>query len=111
MEKSYEIDLGDVKKLLPPVETQETKLLTPTEIANNLKQNSQIDHTLITPRKINSYLNLMELQVKTETGWELTETGKQYGFMYPYERNGHSGFQLKWKPEVVNMIVDYLIKG
>ena len=54
------------------------------------------------------WLKDMGLQSKDGKEWKLTDEGKQYGATYPYERNGHSGYQLKWKTSVVNMILNHL---
>lgn len=36
--------------------------------------------------------------------WELTEAGKAWGEAFPYSRNGHSGYQILWKPEVADLL-------
>jgi prophage antirepressor-like protein len=36
--------------------------------------------------------------------WELTEDGKAWGEALPYSRNGHSGYQILWKPEVADLL-------
>ena len=36
--------------------------------------------------------------------WELTEAGKTWGEALPYSRNGHSGYQILWKPEVADLL-------
>lgn len=36
--------------------------------------------------------------------WVLTEAGKPYGEMKPYHRNGHSGYDLRWKPAAVQAL-------
>lgn len=36
--------------------------------------------------------------------WVLTEDGKPYGEMKPYHRNGHSGYDLRWKPAAVQAL-------
>jgi hypothetical protein len=36
--------------------------------------------------------------------WVLTEAGKPYGEMKPYHRNGHSGYELRWKPAAVHAL-------
>ena len=105
-EKDYDIDLQEEKKLLPPADNPtDLELLTPTNIATQLTKSTGIKHTA---RWINTYLKEMGLQHKPGKEWTLTEEGKKYGAMYPYENNGHSGFQLKWKVEIVQMIQDYL---
>jgi hypothetical protein len=47
----------------------------------------------------------MGLQFKNDRGeWELTEPGQTYAEAVPYSRNGHAGYQILWKPEVVDRL-------
>lgn len=44
-------------------------------------------------------------QTKNERNeWELTEAGQTWGEALPYSRNGHSGYQILWKPEVAELL-------
>ena len=36
--------------------------------------------------------------------WELTEAGRAWGEALPYSRNGHSGYQILWRPEVAELL-------
>ena len=36
--------------------------------------------------------------------WELTEAGEAWAESMPYSRNGHSGYQILWNPEVVKQL-------
>ena len=36
--------------------------------------------------------------------WELTEAGEAWAEAMPYSRNGHSGYQILWKSEVVELL-------
>ena len=103
-EEEYAVDLNTVKQLLPPI-NDTVSTINPTEIALHLTENT---NTKYTARQINQILNEMNLQHKTGKEWELTEEGKQYGSMFPYERNGHTGYQLKWKTEIIEMIKNHL---
>ena len=105
VERDYGIDFQDIKKLLPSIETEEVETLTPTDIAKEL-----VNHynTKYSARQVNIILNDMELQVKIANGWELTEFGKSYGALYPYERNNHTGYQLRWNKTIIPKIISYL---
>lgn len=36
--------------------------------------------------------------------WELTETGKPYAEALPFTKNGHSDYQILWRPEVLDLL-------
>ena len=36
--------------------------------------------------------------------WELTDAGQAWGEALPYSRNGHSGYQILWRPEVADLL-------
>ncbi len=36
--------------------------------------------------------------------WELTEAGEQWAEAMPFSRNGHSGYQILWRPEVAHLL-------
>lgn len=92
-------DLSEYQKLLPPAE-HETAHLTPTDIGKHLG---------ISARKINTLLSEIGLikQHKDEKGnkyWRITEKGEEYGEEFPYVRNGHSGYQIKWNEDILSQI-------
>lgn len=41
---------------------------------------------------------------KTDKQWRLTEKGKQYAEEFPYNRNGHSGYEIRWSESVIELI-------
>lgn len=43
-------------------------------------------------------------EIKTEKQWRLTEKGKQYAEEFPYNRNGHSGYEIRWSETVINVL-------
>lgn len=101
VEKEFNIDLSSWKKLLPPVENVPTDY-NPTQLAEKLSKGG----VSFTAKQINSVLKDIGFQYKEDKQWKLTDKGKKYGIAYPYERNGHTGFQIRWKPEVVKIIED-----
>ena len=59
----------------------------------------------LSARSVNLRLQSHGFQFKNERDeWELTEAGKSWAEALPYSRNGHSGYQILWNPEVVDMI-------
>ena len=100
VEKTYELNLDDIKKLLPSF-TGITANFNPTQLSEKL--NSEIGVKLLA-KQINSLLSELNLQHKINGEWILTEEGKQYGLAFPYERNGHSGLQILWTETVVNLL-------
>ncbi len=93
-EKEAGKDLTWCKNLLPPAQG-ETGRLIPTEIGIKLG---------ITPRQVNLLLENLKYQVRDGDGWRIYGAGRFWGEEYPYSRNGHSGYQIKWKPEIIEKI-------
>lgn len=45
------------------------------------------------------------LQIKNERGdWELTENGRKFAEALPFNRNGHSGYQILWREDVLETL-------
>lgn len=56
-------------------------------------------------RAVNTTLEQLGFQYRDENkDWKLTEAGTAYGEMKPYHRNGHSGYEVRWKPSVVDVL-------
>jgi hypothetical protein len=92
-------DLSWCRGLLPP-STEETGRLIPTEIGTKLG---------ITPRQVNLLLDGIGYQERSLGGdWRLTCAGRLYGEEYPFSRNGHTGYQIKWKKGIVEKIANLL---
>lgn len=97
---AYGIDTEPLRELIPAEE--KPSYLTPTAIAEKiglLTQKGKPD-----PAGVNRKLAELGLQEKTPKGWQLTTKGKEYGECVPYSRNGHSGYQIHWGPEVVEVL-------
>lgn len=100
-EKQFGVDLSDFKKLLPASDSPEE--LTPTLIAQQLSDKLGEKYTA---KRVNLMLAERGLQYKDSSGWKLTDSGKHFGAMYPYERNGHTGYQLRWNQSVVTTLLN-----
>lgn len=96
IERAYGVDMEEVKELIPPAE-HETGLLNATQIGALLGVNA---------RRANELLQLAGLQVRFNGTWRLTSKGKEHGEEMPYERNGHSGYQIRWSESAVSVVED-----
>jgi prophage antirepressor-like protein len=74
--------------------------LTPTQIGEKLGG--------IKPTMVNKMLEQRGLQKKLGKKWEPTEDGKAYAgaVAYQAEHSEHKGLQLKWAPEVVDVLME-----
>jgi len=90
------IDLTWCKNLLPAA-SDPPGYLIPSEIGMQIGMSAQ---------KVNEILYDLGYQGKAGTEWRLTGPGRAYGEEYPFSRNGHSGYQIRWKPEVIKRIGD-----
>ena len=92
-EKNHNVDFSAFEKLIPPAE-HEIGRYTPTQLAKKFGLKSA--------QAVNQILLEKGLQEKDDNGgYILTEKGAEYAEAMPYERNGHTGYQIKWTPEVV----------
>lgn len=96
----YNFDLTPLKELVPPAE-HEIGTLTPTEIGKQIN---------LSPRKVNEKLVEKGLQVKDDKGYRLTDEGKKYAEAMPYTRNGHSGYQIKWTPQITTILLENVVQ-
>ncbi len=92
IEKAYGVEMDEVKALIPPA-AHDTGFLNPTAIGAQLGG--------ISAREVNLMLQNIGLQHKVDKEWRITAKGMQYGEEMPFERNGHSGYQIRWNESVV----------
>ena len=87
-------------RALPTVAPESAATLNATQVGEPLSLNG---------RSANAILEKMGLQHKDENkDWKLTEAGTAYGEMKPFHRNGHSGYETRWKPSVIAVLRNYL---
>lgn len=91
---AYGIDTEPLRELIPAED--KPSYLTPTAIGEKLGG--------VKAKDVNIMLMNLGLQEKTSKGWQLTIKGKEYGESVPYNRNGHSGYQIQWGPDVVELL-------
>ena len=96
IERAYGVDMEEVKELIPPAE-HDTGFLNPTAIGAKLGINA---------KDVNLLLKNAGLQMKIGKAWRITNKGKCYGEEMPYERNGHSGYQIRWNDSVVSVLAE-----
>jgi Rha family phage regulatory protein len=92
--EAYGIDTEPLRQLLPA--EAKPSYLTPTAIGEALGG--------VKAKDVNIMLMNLGLQEKTAKGWQLTTIGKEYGESVPYNRNGHSGYQIQWGPGVIGLL-------
>lgn len=91
-------DLTWCRNLLPPA-VGGTGQLIPTEIGARLG---------ITAHQVNLMLENLKFQVRDGDAWHIHGPGRFWGEEYPYSRNGHSGYQIRWKPEIIDKLAEVL---
>lgn len=74
----------------------------PLAAVNPTKLGEQIG---LSARTVNLRLAALGYQERNERDeWELTDAGRAWGEALPYSRNGHSGYQILWRPEVCELL-------
>jgi phage antirepressor protein len=96
IERAYGVEMPEVKELIPPAE-HDTGFLNATEIGMRIGVNA---------REANVLLQNAGLQIRFNGMWRLTNKGKAHGEEMPYERNGHSGYQIRWNDSVVSVLAE-----
>ena len=74
----------------------------PLAAVNPTKLGEQIG---LSARTVNLRLAALGYQERNDRDeWELTDAGRAWGEALPYSRNGHSGYQILWRPEVCELL-------
>lgn len=90
------LDVSALRELLPPSEHPTEALLNATQLGKRLG---------ISGQKVNRYLADAGLQQRDDQGnWILTPTGSLHAEAMPFERNGHTGYQVVWRETVIPLI-------
>jgi len=99
------------KRVLESIAPQQSQDLSPTQLAESLTE--QLGRK-ISAQKVNLILEELDFQYKLFNGddwrWDLTDKGKEFGKIYLVTGKGNqwSGGQLKWSPDVINLILPHL---
>lgn len=87
-------------RALPSVAPEDTATLNATQLGEPLG---------LSGRAANAILEKLGLQYRDEAkNWKLTEAGTAYGEMKPFHRNGHSGYETRWKQAVAEVLQKHL---
>ena len=74
----------------------------PLAAVNPTKLGEQIG---LSARTVNLRLAALGYQDRNDRDeWELTDAGRAWGEAMPYSRNGHSGYQILWRPELAEQL-------
>ncbi|AJK46220.1 BRO-N domain-containing protein [Burkholderia plantarii] len=100
IEKSTGLPATMLAKALPAVAPDEVVTLNATQVGEPLSLSNQAANRL---------LEELGFQYRDESKrWNLTEAGTAYGEAKPFHRRGHSGYEIRWKASVVEVIRKYL---
>lgn len=94
LEANTGVNMDALRKALPST-TEPVATLNATDVGKLLD---------ISAKAANAKLAAAGLQEKTGKDWTLTEAGKAHGSAFPYERNGHTSYQVRWLPSVADAI-------
>ena len=112
-EKETGRQLTDYRKLLPAVNEEDAEILTASQIGEQLDLKSSAVNLLL--EEMGFQYGIREAGKKPGTErlvkrnpWKLTEAGKEYGMMQDAANNKWEGFQILWKPKVLDVIREFL---
>jgi len=89
------LSVESLRKVLPPANDPICSL-NPTQLGERVGMSA---------RAINTRLQSLGFQFKNDRDeWELTKSGNRWAEALPFSRNGHSGYQILWNPEVCDLI-------
>lgn len=85
------------RQALPSVKPKDQAVLNATAVGKEIG---------LRPAEVNKKLEALGLIEKDPSGkgWVLTEAGTQYGEARPYVNHGHSGFDIKWRRSVFELL-------
>lgn len=84
-----------LRKVLPAA-NEPICSLNPTQVGERMGMSA---------RSVNLRLQALGFQFKNDRDeWELTDAGKAWAEALPFSRNGHSGYQILWNPDVADVI-------
>lgn len=101
-----DVTINDITALLPPTEENNVAYLTPTKIAEEINNRNLFD-ILIKAKSVNKALENLGYQTKENKGWKITDKAEELANMFPYENNKHTGYQIRWKYEIIDVLIEY----
>lgn len=98
--EAYGIDTTPMRRLVPAEENPGT--LNATQLAEKL--GFRYKNGKPNPAECNKFLESHGFQEKQGKTWRLTKNGKGYAEEKPFSRNGHSGYNIAWQMNVVDIL-------
>lgn len=99
-------DIQEIQRALPPVKNNDIVYLTPTNIAEKINEKSIFD-IVFKARAINKALAVLGYQTLDGNVWKITDKAKNLANIFPFENNNHTGYQIRWKCEIIDILIDY----
>lgn len=103
-EKSYNMDLSDVKRLAPP---KFENFINATELALQIEKDLQINIRGKGSKKTSTLNKFLEQQgyiTKVEKKWTVTTKGEQYGHLTPDNKHGKTFYNIAWSTRFIPII-------
>ena len=103
-EKSYNMDLSDVKRLAPP---KLENFITATELASQIEKDLHIIIRGKGSKKTSTLNKFLEQQgyiTKIEKKWTVTTKGEQYGHLTPDNKHGKTFYNIAWSTRFIPII-------
>ena len=103
-EKSYNMDLSDVKRLAPP---KLENFITATELAAQIEKDLHINIRGKGSKKtatLNKFLEQQGYITKIEKKWTVTTKGEQYGYLTPDNKHGKTFYNITWSTRFIPII-------
>lgn len=103
-EKSYDLDLSDVKHLAPP---KLENFITATELASQIEKDLHIIIRGKGSKKTSTLNKFLEQQgyiTKIEKKWTVTTKGEQYGHLTPDNKHGKTFYNVAWSTRFIPII-------
>jgi prophage antirepressor-like protein len=99
IEKMTGIPARSMTRALPATSVDNAATLNATDLGKRFG---------ISAKAMNAELARLGLQTKTADGWDLTEKGTAYAERKPFHRNGHSGYETRWRAGVLDLLPNNL---
>lgn len=97
IEENTGINMEKMRALIPATPTEEVRMFNPTYIGKQLSpQKSAV--------AVNNLLAGLGYQKKVNGEWQLTEKAEGFGENRPFENHGHSGFQIQWGENIIEVL-------
>lgn len=81
--------------------------ITATELGQKIQESMGEKHSA---KKVNKILAACGMQNWVDGAWVLTEKGREYATVMPYQGRSskHSGYQTKWYPKVLSTLLEFI---